>query len=79
MERLCINDIVCSKNINYFRVLDKYKDKSVIEIIIDAYTNKASQYCKKHNLEITEFSIRKHESDKYEIEIKLGEYGNNNL
>lgn len=69
MERLRIKDFICSKCINDFRILDRYKDKSDIEIIIELYMNKAIQHCKENNVEINEFSIRKDESEKYYIEI----------
>lgn len=69
MKKPCINDSMCSKCINYFRILDKYKDKSDREIVTDLYANKASKYCKENNLEISEFSIRKNKSGEYEIEI----------
>lgn len=69
MEQKRIKDTICDLCINDFRALDKYKEKSDIEIILDLYAHKVSEYCKLNNLEITEFSVRKDESGKYEIEI----------
>ena len=75
MKKPIINDYMCSKCINDFRISDRYKDKSDIEIIIDLYSYKASQYCKDNNVEITNFSVRKNESGEYEIEIQFDEHG----
>lgn len=75
MKKPVIKDYMCSKCINDFRILDRYKDKSNIEIVIELYMNKASQYCKINDLEITNFSVRKDDSGDYIIEIHFDEHG----
>lgn len=82
MEKFDINnikkdleDVIDNKSIDYFRILDKYKDKSDLEIITDLYVHKISEHCKENNLEVKEFFIRKDEVGNYDIIISLDEHG----
>jgi hypothetical protein len=79
MEQKRIKDTICDLCINDFRVLDKYKEKSDIEIILDLYAHKVSEYCKINNVSIKDFSIKKDDFNVYTIEINFDDYGNINL
>lgn len=70
-----LKDVINNKCIDYFKILDKYKDKSDFEIIIDLYVHKISEHCKEKNLEVKEFSIIKDEVGNYDIIIHFDEHG----